>query len=221
MQPVDTNRPGFQPLGCGSIWTQGFALGWYRSAPLALEAIRRVWILALEAIRRVWIFGERHKLFGPLAGRRGCLRAFGIHLGLDSLPDVVAGLVSGLEEEAGLVCDVLEIAHEGGAVLAGLEVLSKIGILGDTVSAGREEVGELLLKLGAGQGGAGLGVVGHFAVSLRAAGWLDSSGWRSNSRSLSRALCSWDLLLPVEHSSMVAISLCSKPSTSWRTKTMR
>src|SRR5258708_12574541 len=31
-------------LGCGSICTQGFALGWYRSAPLALEAIRRVWI---------------------------------------------------------------------------------------------------------------------------------------------------------------------------------
>src|SRR5713101_2617600 len=48
MQPVDKNRPGFQPLGCGSICTQGFALGWYRSAPLALEAIRRV-----------WIFGER------------------------------------------------------------------------------------------------------------------------------------------------------------------
>ena len=48
MQPVDTNKPGFQPLGCGSICTQGFALGWYRSAPLALEAIRRV-----------WIFGER------------------------------------------------------------------------------------------------------------------------------------------------------------------
>src|SRR5229473_4412199 len=31
------NWPGFQPLGCGSICTQGFALGWYRSAPLALE----------------------------------------------------------------------------------------------------------------------------------------------------------------------------------------
>src|SRR5216683_1940097 len=45
MQTVDRNGPGFQPLGCGSICTQGFALGWYRSAPLALEAIRRVWIL--------------------------------------------------------------------------------------------------------------------------------------------------------------------------------
>ncbi len=38
MEPVDTNWPGFQPLGCGSICTQGFALGWYRRAPLALEA---------------------------------------------------------------------------------------------------------------------------------------------------------------------------------------
>src|SRR6266849_5652204 len=46
MQPVDTNRPGFQPLGCGSICTQGFALGWYRSAPLALE--HRSAPLALE-----------------------------------------------------------------------------------------------------------------------------------------------------------------------------
>src|SRR6266851_7030091 len=37
MHPVDTSWPGFQPLGCGSISTQGFALGWYRSAPLALS----------------------------------------------------------------------------------------------------------------------------------------------------------------------------------------
>ena len=47
--PAATNRPGFQPSGCGSICTQGFALGWYKSAPLALEAIRRA-----------FIFGERH-----------------------------------------------------------------------------------------------------------------------------------------------------------------
>src|SRR6266702_6444862 len=88
MQPVDTNWPGFQPLGCGSICTQGippqgarsapwgprFALGWYRSAPLALEGGGSIctqgfapgWYrsapLALEAIRRVWVFGERHNL---------------------------------------------------------------------------------------------------------------------------------------------------------------
>ncbi len=79
MEPVDTNRPGFQPLGCGSICTQGippqgarsapwgprFALGWYRSAPLALEYRKRAVEyrsapLALEATRRVWILGERH-----------------------------------------------------------------------------------------------------------------------------------------------------------------
>src|SRR5216683_539358 len=62
-----------------------FALGWYRSAPLALEAIRRVWIVGerhnfgfysnlhplpwagigvrrwrLRPSRWVWIFGDRH-----------------------------------------------------------------------------------------------------------------------------------------------------------------
>jgi hypothetical protein len=40
---------GLSALERGSICTQGFALGWYKCAPLALEAIRRV-----------WIFGERH-----------------------------------------------------------------------------------------------------------------------------------------------------------------
>src|SRR6266851_4092591 len=53
MQPVDTNWPGFQPLGCGSIGTQGFALGWYRSAPLALVYAP----LALEAIPGVDLWG--------------------------------------------------------------------------------------------------------------------------------------------------------------------
>ncbi len=62
MQPVDANWPGFQPLGCGSICTQGFALGWYRSAPLALEAIRRV-----------WIFGERHNFGLPKGLNAGIL----------------------------------------------------------------------------------------------------------------------------------------------------
>ncbi len=45
----------------------------------------------------------------------------GVHLGLDSLPDVVAGLMCGLEEKAGLICNVLEIADEGAAGFAGLE----------------------------------------------------------------------------------------------------
>src|SRR6266404_615568 len=40
----------------------------------------------------------------------------------------------------------------------------------------------------------------------------------SDSRSFMRALCNCDLLLPMEHPSMVAISLCSYPSTSCSTK---
>jgi len=43
---MDTNRPGFQPLGCGSPYTQGFALGWYGSAPLALGHPQGVWVLS-------------------------------------------------------------------------------------------------------------------------------------------------------------------------------
>src|SRR5215472_8707337 len=36
----------------------------------------------------------------------------------------------------------------------------------------------------------------------------------SRSRNFIRALCNWDLLLPIEHPTIVAISLCSYPSTS-------
>src|SRR6266487_5015088 len=94
---VDTNRPGFQPLGGGSICTQGFALGWYRSAPLALEGggsfstqgFALGWYrsapLALEAIRRVWVFGERHNLalsvprgFQPLGCGSICTHGFAL-----------------------------------------------------------------------------------------------------------------------------------------------
>ena len=43
----------------------------------------------------------------------------------------------------------------------------------------------------------------------------------SDSRSFMRALCNCDLLLPMEHPTMVAISLCSYPSTSCSTKILR
>src|ERR1700749_1113439 len=50
------------------------------------------------------------------------------------------------------------------------------------------------------------------AVSRDSAGAGGSiSGLRSSSRSLSLALCNCDFELPVEHSSIVAISLCSNP----------
>jgi hypothetical protein len=96
----------------------------------------------------------------------GALGAFRVHLGLDSLPDVVAGFVGGLEEKAGLIGDVLEIAHECGAVFAGLEVFQKVGVLGGAVSAGCEEVRKLLLKVDAGEVGVRVGFAGrHFTVS--------------------------------------------------------
>ena len=64
---MDTNRPGFQPLGCGCIWTQGFALGWYRSAPLALETSAGCGVPDVDFERElldvhfgVWTFRVRH-----------------------------------------------------------------------------------------------------------------------------------------------------------------
>ena len=66
---------------------------------------------------------------------------FGVHLGLDSLPDVVAGLMCGLEEKAGLICNVLEIADEGAAGFAGLEMFHEVRIFRDAVSSGCEQVG--------------------------------------------------------------------------------
>src|SRR6266851_1946470 len=74
MQPVDTNRPSFQPLGCGSICTQGFALGWYRSAPLALEAIRRVWILGSVTTSAVALSVPRALPWAGIGARRWRLR---------------------------------------------------------------------------------------------------------------------------------------------------
>ena len=138
---------------------------------------------------------------------------FGFEFVLDAEPDAVAGLfLGGFEQLAGLVGDVLEIADQGGAVIAGVEVSLEDWIVRGAPVAGGEELRELVLELRTGDGGDGS--LAHRTASLRAAGWVDCSGSRSSSRSLSLALCSWDLLLPVEHSSMVAISLCSKPSTS-------
>src|SRR5580692_9716547 len=149
---------------------------------------------------------------------------FGAHVFefvLDAGPDGVAG-VGGLEEAAGLVGDGFEIADEGGAVGVVSEEGLEARVCTDVAVAIGEEVGEILFKVCRGHGvEVGETGIGHTATSLRLEGWADCSGWCRNSRSLRRALWSCDLLLPVEHSSMVAISLCSKPSTSWRTKTMR
>jgi hypothetical protein len=72
---------------------------------------------------------------------------------LNSFPDVVAGFVSGLQKETGLVGDVLEVTDEGRTVFAVFQVFDELGVFRDAVAAGGEEVGKLLLKLGAGEGG--------------------------------------------------------------------
>jgi hypothetical protein len=84
-------------------------------------------------------------LFGGVSVGLGSV---GVHAFLNSLPDVVAGFGGGLEQEAGLISDVLKIADEGGTVFAGLQVFDEIGIFRDAVAAGGEEVGELFLKVG-------------------------------------------------------------------------
>jgi len=84
--------------------------------------------------------------------------AFGVYAFLNLLPDVVAWFESGLEQEAGLIGDVLEIPDEGRTVFAGLQVFDEIGIFGNAFAAGGKEIRELLLKIGAGDSaGCGIG----------------------------------------------------------------
>jgi len=151
-------------------------------------------------------------LLGGLAV--GAVGGFFAELVLDVGPDLVAGVADGFEEAARVFGDGFEVADEGGAIGVLGEELLQAGVLADLAVSGGEEVGEVPFKL--------LGLEGvevdfarqrHCTASADWSGW-GGSDWRSSSRSLRRALCSWDLLLPVEQSSMVAISLCSKPSTS-------
>jgi hypothetical protein len=86
--------------------------------------------------------------------------AFGVHAFLNLLPDVVAWFEGGLEQEAGLIGDVLKVPDEGRTVFAGLQVLDQIGIFGNAVAAGGKEVGKLFLKFGTGDVvGLGIGIL--------------------------------------------------------------
>ena len=105
----------------------------------------------------------------------GGVSGFGLHLSLDALPDIVAGLVCGQEKKAGLVCDVLKIADKGTAGFAGLEMFHKVRVFRNAISAGGEQVGQLLLKIGTGNFANGL-VRRHFTVSLRLSCMVDGSG---------------------------------------------
>lgn len=76
--------------------------------------------------------------------------ALGVYAFLNLLPDVVAWFEGGLQQEAGLIGDVLKVPDEGRTVFAGLQVLDQIGIFGEAVAAGGKEVGKLFLKFGTG-----------------------------------------------------------------------
>src|ERR1035437_782461 len=143
---------------------------------------------------------------------------FFAELALDLGPDFVARIFDGFEQAAGGLSNGFEVADERGAVGILGEELLQPGVLTDLSVAGGEEFGEIVFKLVGLQGVEAdfVDVAGltHFVASVVTSGWGGGLGLRSSSRSLRRALCSWDLLLPVEQSSIVAISLCSKPSTS-------
>ena len=149
-------------------------------------------------------------------------RALLLQLVLDLAPNGITGLVGWFEEAFGVLGDGLEVANEGGTDGIVFEEGLEAGVGRDVSVAIGEEVWQIFFKVGRSHGvEVGKAFTAHTATSLMPVGSVDGSGWRRSSRSLRRALWSWDLLFPVEHSSMVAISLCSKPSTSCRTKTMR
>ena len=102
---------------------------------------------------------------------------------LDMAPDVGAGFQSGLEEEAGLVGDVFEVADEGGAVGAGGEVGAEFGLLADVSGFAGEHVWQLFLEFGTGQNFRG--GFSHFAIPS-----LATTVSRNMSRNFKRALCS-------------------------------
>lgn len=125
------------------------------------------------------------------AGRR-----FLLNRALDFFPHARAGVVN-RKEQFCLLGDIFEVAHQGGAVFTALQVLfrSEIGV-------GFEEFRQSFLKISTIHVRPVSSVLGHTAGSFR-------SPVRSRSRSFMRALCSCDLLFPMEQASMSAISLCS------------
>src|SRR5580698_8584653 len=122
---------------------------------------------------------------------------FLLELVLDIAPDGVAGFGGG-EEAFGVFGDGFKIVNEGGAVGVVLQEGLEPGVGADVAVSVREEIGQVFLEVCRGHGVEIWEIgVGHTATSLRPLAGVEGSGWRSNSRSLRRALCSWDLLLPV------------------------
>src|SRR6185437_4667508 len=103
------------------------------------------------------------------------------------------------EQLPGRLCDGFELGQQRAAKLAVLDVRMVRRIL-----SGADQFGQLRLEVGAAHG---FEIVAHSSASC--VEWA-----RKASRNFNRALCSCDLLLPMEQSSIAAISLCSYPSTS-------
>ena len=119
---------------------------------------------------------------------------FALDRRFDMLPKVVGRLHDG-EQLAGGLGDGLEIGKQGAAKLAVLKMCGwRADLSPEPISSGNWAWNSAQLML-----------VRILRSWLRLLPGLA----RSASRSFSRALCNWDLLLPIEQSSMEAISLCS------------
>ena len=113
--------------------------------------------------------------------------------------DGQAGLDEFLRETPELVVlDIMMPKKDGWEVLKQIRKTSSVPVI--MLTAKGETFDKVLgLELGATHIA---GISGHDCASFPASA-------RRASRSLRRALCSCDLLLPIEHSSIAAISLCS------------
>src|SRR5438067_3092482 len=133
--------------------------------------------------------------------------AFALQGILDVVPDLGTGITK-RQKQLRLISDVTQILYQIGTDGAALQVLH----LG-RVAAALENIGQDFLKLGA----------RHFLTFSAAHRRTAFSALLcfNRSRSFIRALCSCDLLLPMEHPIISAISLCSYPSMSCSTKMMR
>src|ERR1017187_4369718 len=113
--------------------------------------------------------------------------------GFDSIPEIFFRLLEGKQLTRSFR-NCLQISQQGTAAVAALQVWMHGCIL-----AGADQICQLGLEVMAAEV---VGVPGHCGPSLR-------KDVRSASRSFKRALCNCDLLLPMEQSSILAISLCS------------
>src|SRR4051812_22957474 len=134
-------------------------------------------------------------------------QTFALQRALDVFPHLRAGITQ-RQQQFGLIGDVAQIMYQIRTDRTGLQVLHLA-----CVAATLKDVGQDLLKL----------CTRHFLTLSPAHRRAAFSALLnlSKSRSFIRALWSCDLLFPIEHPIISAISLCSYPSMSCSTKMMR